>query len=270
MSIISRFLSGLRLKVLSTVEQVRRSGRELVSQISSLLTSVADIHVARHVDIDGIRQESGSSGQLYVQTVENARLLVRTLETVFQSAFNDCASFFLTLQTLRNSDSSQYHLERNLAYDHLDALSSSLNSNLTLLLHTLDSLLSLGHEQAEMAQGDYNGSIEWRMSLVSVRSISDFMKYGGENPDVVDMEAALVPQGAKSSQGEPLPYRSHNNQSRTDGSDTSHTLASSSRDFESSEGTLLPEDTADAPARPSREAVPTSLFNDNRKLYFSI
>jgi son of sevenless-like protein len=74
-----------------------------------------------------------------------------------------------------------------------------------LVKQTFEGLLSVGHEQADVAQGDYNGSIEWRMSRLSV--INDH--FGGalhaststdpyyENEDVVDMELAFSSSGTK-------------------------------------------------------------------------
>ncbi|RDB17922.1 Cell division control protein 25 [Hypsizygus marmoreus] len=247
-------ISALQTSGEGSVEQVRLCGRELVSQISFLLVFVADIHVARHVDIDGIRQEGGSSANTpYLHTVENARILVRTLETVVQSAFSDCAVFLLTVQSIRDSDLPEYRREREYAYDHLDALSSSLSSNLTLLLHTLDSLLSVGHEQAEMAQGDYNGSIEWRMSRLSVRPISDYMVDDDDKSDVVDMELAFG-RPAKASKGSDASYPMYN-RNYVNGSDASYTVGSS-RDYDD---TLIEEETP----RPMPDAETSSLFDDD-------
>ena len=243
------------------MEQVRIFGKELVSQVSSLLVFVADIHVARHVDIDGYRQEGGPSNELYSRAVENARLLVRTLETVVQSAFNDCATFFTTLQAVHDSELSQYREERSSTYDHLDALCSSLSADLTLLLHTLDSLLSLGHDQADMAQGDYNGSIEWRMSLVSIVPISDFAMNESENPDVVDIELAFCRQDVKTKVGE-AHYPPYSDQSHhANDSDAGHTLRSSA-DSRSTEETLLADDVPQPLAYPPRAHEPNGVLNE--------
>ncbi|KAF8073629.1 ras guanine nucleotide exchange factor domain-containing protein [Lyophyllum atratum] len=246
----------------SSVEQVRLCGRELVSQVSSLLVFVSDIHVARHVDIDGFQQDGGPSNGPYAQTVETARLLVRNLETVVQAAHNDTATFLLTVQSVRDSELPWYRQERNYAYDHLDALSSSLSANLTVLLHTLDSLLSLGHEQAEMAQGDYNGSIEWRMSRLSVvRPISSFLVDGDEDPDMVDMALAFKGTPAKPPKGAEV-YQSY--QRKHANSDASFSMASSSRltGFNGTTDTLVDaDDDGDLPPIMDGEASP--LFDED-------
>ncbi|KAG6897764.1 hypothetical protein C0992_011433 [Termitomyces sp. T32_za158] len=216
-------------------EQVRLYGKEFVSQIASLLTCVSDIHVARHVDIDDIQQDGSSASSLYSRTVETARQLVRTLEAIVQAVYNDTAVFFFTLQSVRNSNLLQYRQERRYAWDHLDALSSSLVANISDLLDTLDALLSLGHEQAEMSSGDYNGSIEWRMSRVSVRPA--YMP--DETPNtVVSMEMAFVHPPVKSSKTlDPFSSytRPHTNR------DTSHTLHSTSFEH-SATNTLVTEE----------------------------
>ncbi|KAG6845125.1 hypothetical protein H0H87_000552 [Tephrocybe sp. NHM501043] len=229
-------LSALQISDSSSVEQVRLTGRELVARVSSMLVLVNDIHVARHVDIDGPQQDGSSSNGAYSQTVENARELVRTLETVVQAVHNDISVFLITMQSVRDSDLSQDRQERNYAWDHLDALSSSMSANVSVVLDTLDALLSLGHEQAEMASGDYNGSIEWRMSRLSVRPISSYMYDDEDGP--VDMEMAFVRPPAKPAKNLD-PYQSYTRPHAN--SDTSHTLSSSIEYGLSTAETLVPE-----------------------------
>ncbi|KAG5720587.1 Cell division control protein 25, partial [Termitomyces sp. T112] len=111
-------LPALQTSGLKSIDKVRLYGRELVSQIASLLTCVSDVHVARHVDIDGIQQNGSSPSNPYSQTVETARRLVRTLEAVAQAVYNDTAVFLFTLQSVRDSDLLQYRQERKHAWDH--------------------------------------------------------------------------------------------------------------------------------------------------------
>lgn len=148
----------------------------MISRVSSFLVFTGNTHIARHVDVDGIGQESSASSAVYMQTVDNARLLVRALEAIFQSIYDDCSALLLTIQSVRDCDAGQ---ERSYAYEYLDALSSSLSSNLRLVVQTFDSLLSVGHDQAEMALGEYTGSIDWRMSRISMRAIAD--SFGNQN-----------------------------------------------------------------------------------------
>ncbi len=130
--------------------------------MSSFLSFVTNIHIARHVDIDGIRQESNHiPNDLYVQSVVNARLLVRTLECAVQALYDDAAALFLASQSWREEDIDT-------VFDDADIVSTSIQANLAIIQQSLDDLLSIGHDQAEIGQGDYNGSIEWRMSRLSV------------------------------------------------------------------------------------------------------
>ncbi|KAF8237166.1 ras GEF [Tricholoma matsutake] len=187
-----------------SVEQLRLHGREAVARVSSLLGFAADIHVARHVDIDGIGQEASASSTDYMHTVDNARVLVRTLEAVFQSIYDDCSVLLLTVQSVRDSDPSQ---EKSYAYEYIDALSSSLSSNLRLVVQTLDSLLSVGHDQAEMALGEYTGSIDWRMSRISTRHLVDSAAIHGA--EALAVRDAFGNHNGKMPEGESS-YQSHN------------------------------------------------------------
>ncbi|KAK0464469.1 ras guanine nucleotide exchange factor domain-containing protein [Desarmillaria tabescens] len=141
---------------------VRSETKDFIVHVSSFLSFVTNIHIARHVDIDGIRQESNHApNDLYVQSVINARLLVRTLECAVQALYDDAAALFLASQSWREEDPQA-------VFDDADLISASIQANLAVVQQSLDDLLSIGHDQAEIGQGDYNGSIEWRMSRLSV------------------------------------------------------------------------------------------------------
>lgn len=168
---------------------------------------MADIHVARHVDIDGIRQSGdAAANDHYSETVERARNLVRTLETVTQAIYDDSSTLLLAAQTLHDGEKGSHRPDQLEAYDLLHSLSSSLGSNLGLIKDVFDGLLSVGQQQAELSQGDYNGFIDWRMSRLSVindhfddpshKSTKD--SYHSENEDVVDMELAFNRPGMRS------------------------------------------------------------------------
>jgi son of sevenless-like protein len=145
-------------------------GQNVLTQLSSFLVFVTSIHVARHVDVDGIGREGEISSQqdLYAQSVDNARVLVRTLEAVVQSLFDSGAAFLMTVQSVHHVEPSESQEGRQTSYSHLDTLSVSLKENLHIVQQTLVALLTVGHSQADMAQGEYNGSIEWRMSRLSM------------------------------------------------------------------------------------------------------
>ncbi|KAH8825070.1 ras GEF [Flagelloscypha sp. PMI_526] len=125
-------------------------------------TSIAS---ADHVDPDGIQQERSVADDLrsaYSQTVDRVRLLIRTLEAAIQSLYNEGTSFFLNLQSLREIELGQSLRDRDSSYDQIDILSTSLKSNMAIVQQTLETLMHTGHEQAEIAQGEYHGAIENR------------------------------------------------------------------------------------------------------------
>ncbi|KAG1743304.1 ras guanine nucleotide exchange factor domain-containing protein [Suillus paluster] len=191
-----------------TQQRVWISGCELVSGLASLLLFVANIHIARHVDIDGFYSDMAHAERAaqYTQTVDKARLLIRTLEAVVQALYDDAATLLLTMQRIRHLTCRASRQDRDLQCEYLDAISVSLKSNLQFLMQTLDTLLSLGHDQADMAQGEYTGAIEWRMSRLSIidsnfdaRPMSVLDPTDPESEDIVDIEVALGASGMKKS-----------------------------------------------------------------------
>ena len=254
------------------MQQVRSRVQELVTHISAFLSIVADIHVARHVDIDGIRQAADATADdHYSRSVENARRLVRSLETVVQAIYDDSSALLITAQGLRD-DCDLLRGEREASYDLLDSLSSSLNANLKSVKQTFEGLLSVGHEQADVAQGDYNGSIEWRMSRLSV--INDH--FGGaihapmstdpysENEDVVDMELAFSRSGIKKTETSYDSYRALAN--APNAPDVSSTVPT--RDPEVSlDANFVSQSSKDLQGAPSHNGGPQSDVESNALSY---
>jgi son of sevenless-like protein len=150
------------------VEQLRQRVQDMVTYVSHFLRFIADVHIARHVDIDGIRQAGDVVDDMYAQTLSRARTLVRTLETAVQAVYDDSSSLLLTTQVIPSSDPSCIPEDRSASLSLLESVASSLRLNLALVRETLEGLLAVGHEQADLSQGDYNGSIEWRMSRLSM------------------------------------------------------------------------------------------------------
>ena len=191
--------------------------REVVGRMSTLLVFVGNIHVARHVDIDGIGRElaNASDDDLYLQTVNSARILVRTLEAAMQSLYDDGSMLLLTAQAMRSSPSRQ---EDSASRDTLSAVATCMQANLNVVLQTLEALLGVGLDQAHLSQGDYDGSIGWRMSRLSLTPTlqSDRTHRPGSSISVVDMALALTPSSR------PLkgPIKSFEDRSTLNGNDT--------------------------------------------------
>lgn len=167
----------------------------LIARLSSLLAFVANIHIARHVDIDGFRRDEGelSDTSLYAQTVANGRVLVRNLEAATHALFADGAVLFNTIQATRRPEKGLSQHDTGNTAIYLSSLAATIEANLGVVMETYENLLAIGHHQADIAQGDYNGSIEWRMSRLSIIDT----QFGGSHRPVssfssmVDMELAF-------------------------------------------------------------------------------
>lgn len=188
------------------------ASKDVLSGILSLLMYVSNLHVARHVDIDGFYSESGAeeNSAMYTQAVDKARLLSRTLESVLQALYDDASIMLSTTQHIRQSISRVTSQEGDDLYDYLDALVASIKSNLQFLLQTLDALLSVGHDQVDIAEGGYKGAIEWRVSRLSImdsnydaRPMSVLNPADPESEDIVDMEVAFGIPGSKKAAVQP-------------------------------------------------------------------
>ncbi|PFH53392.1 hypothetical protein AMATHDRAFT_1447 [Amanita thiersii Skay4041] len=181
---------SLRVSDEGSVDQIHVRSQELIAEISAMLSFIADIHVARHIDIDGLPMDGNPPSELYLVTVERARLLVRTLEASVQAVYDVGVALLMTTQTISASEFGQSRLDKATTYERLDGLCVSLKANMDLVQQTLDAILGVGHEQAETAQGEYNGSIEWRMSKVSTVHKGDQLATDGYE-DLVDMAYAM-------------------------------------------------------------------------------
>lgn len=213
--------------------------------------------------------------------MDKARLLIRTLEAVVQALYDDAATLLLTLQRVRRLT---YRVSRqdDLQCEYLDAISVSIKSNLQFLLQTIDTLLSLGNDQADMAQGEYTGAIEWRMSRLSIidsnfdaRPMSVLDPADPESEDIVDIEVAFGASGTKKSAtllGDRAPtFRSQSQLSDTTITLTDRSLksAASSYDPTMSVHTLVPS-TSDKPPDVLSMSDSASVLDDDCKSYLFI
>lgn len=239
-------------------QRVSTASRDVLTGLLTLLLFVSNLHIARHVDIDGFYTESSAeeSGAAYTQTVDRARLLSRTLESALQALYDDASIMFLATQNIRQSSSAVVFQDGDEFYEYLDAVSASIKSNLQFLLQTLDALLSVGHDQADLAERDYRGAIEWRVSRLSimdshydVRPMSILNPADPESEDIVDMEVAFSPGSKK---GTIQPDRVPTFRSQSQMSDNTITLddlsksdsirSASSSDYTLSAHTLIPSE----------------------------
>ncbi|THV03833.1 ras GEF [Dendrothele bispora CBS 962.96] len=208
-SSLTPLTAALRSSDENSVVQIHQLITGVVAQISSFVTLVADIHVARHVDIDGLGPDSEPTlNELYTRTVDKARVLVRTVEAAVQAVYDDCMCLFMQVQTMRAGESGLSKQEQSFPPEVVLSTVTHLKTNLASIQQTLEGLLSVGFEQADMSNGDYLGSIERRMSRQSLIGV----QFGGalrplsnlprslHEEDLVGMEDAFLNRPAPRSQ----------------------------------------------------------------------
>lgn len=159
---------------------------------------MADLHVAKHVDIDGIEEDAHQSSdhEMYMKTVIEARALVRVLEATTQAIYDDNASLLTAAQSLPVPGAHRSE-DRYTCCFRIDGLLTSLSSNSDVVLKTLEKILRLGQRQGEMAAGEYRTSINNRMS--KILTIEGTLRHSFNKPshdfgyddDVVNFENAF-------------------------------------------------------------------------------
>lgn len=168
--------------------------QSVIAWLHSVLSFIADINLARTVDVDGINRE-GQPGDAYLQSVHKARALVRTVEAHLQSLYDDGASLLLAVTTPASQTESM-----SPPSERVRSLTALLKNNVAQAFQTLETLLSLGQDQAAKGPSDYRGSIEWRMSRIlnidsnlgrTLKELAIDHDSYDESEDVVDLEHAL-------------------------------------------------------------------------------
>lgn len=171
----------------------------MASRLSAVLASISDLDVARHLDVDGARAETDDTQ--YMQIVEQAQGLLRTLESTIQALYDDGSSLLSTLQSFRATE--HFRDAPAIRYDTINSSVTSIRGNLKLVMSTLESIFYAGSSQAEIGQISYNSSIEWRKSRLSIitatlENVSHRRTESQE--DVVDMELAFSRPGMRTVQ----------------------------------------------------------------------
>jgi hypothetical protein len=135
----------------------------VITQLFAFLDFIGNVDVAQHIDIDGTKQELAFNKELYEQTVEEARSLVRTLEAAVQALYDDGSTLLMAIQSLPNQLHSAKHGKER-SFDIALALSDSLKVKLPTVFRALETLLFIGNHQADVHQGDCHGFIQWKMN----------------------------------------------------------------------------------------------------------
>ncbi len=87
---------------------------------------------------------SSASAQ-YMQTVDKARSLVRTLEAATQALYDDGMVLFITIQSLSRPELLN-DKDFNSLVGVVETTAPTVRSNCVLVAQTLESLLAMGHD----------------------------------------------------------------------------------------------------------------------------
>ncbi|TFK48671.1 ras GEF [Heliocybe sulcata] len=175
-------------------DAIASGSQAVVTDLTGFLTHVGDISIKRHVDVYGIFRSSAIPPQedAYLQAADKGRLLLRTLEAAAQALHDDGAMLFASSQGMSLQLNS-------LDLDELASLATSLKSNSVIVTESLETLLVVGQDQAELAGPDYHQTIDAgipRLGTVEsayssdINSLSDSF-LDSEADDIVDTELAF-------------------------------------------------------------------------------
>ncbi|KAK7682391.1 hypothetical protein QCA50_014596 [Cerrena zonata] len=191
----------------NNTEHLQAEGQSIIAYLSALLAFINEVNVAQHVDIDGLRAESGATASYsrYIQTVDRARFLLRKLELSTQALYDDSASLFMTIQQTHVPEPyyDLLHVDRSVQHHQIENLVSVISSNLAVTIDVMDGLFTVGREQANIGQAAYHESIKWRQSRLSIwdGNIDPFMQTPlppTQEEDVVDLADAFARPGVRS------------------------------------------------------------------------
>lgn len=173
-------------------ERLHSETQFIITHLSSLLRMVANIDVSRHSDTDGTKLDMKTLDDpgKYIRSVEKARLLVSNLQSAVEDLYLDASTLFTTVQKIQTDEqvSSIYTSPRD---NQIKAPATSIMANLSVVLSSLESLLTHGNEQAaivDTAQMDLSQS-----DRDSCISIVDGNTYTGPAEEFNVEEALIKP-----------------------------------------------------------------------------
>jgi len=105
-----------------------------------------------------------SDHDIYLEAVNNVRLLVHTLEAAILSLYDDSSTFLLMVQFMYLSQS---HQKEDAACNYFDAITICMKVNLDVVQQSFRALLAVGHDQAALSLWQGHPFV-WRQLLIIV------------------------------------------------------------------------------------------------------
>ncbi|KAI5122473.1 hypothetical protein M0805_008783 [Coniferiporia weirii] len=196
-------LVDLLRKAETTSDDLLNQSQSVLAGLSSLVAFVVDVNIYQEVDLGGIRGESGLSypEDPYMQTIAEARSLLRRFEAVAQSLYDDGVVFFSFMQTIplewASTGNSSGTLDRqsliSSLYDSVGVVKSEANTAIDFL----ENLLAISREQITQES-------RFRDSMtIPMRRISGMGNIRGQT-DVPDPVDEIDPQTAQDALWNPV------------------------------------------------------------------
>ena len=130
---------------------MQSAGCFVIAYLSSFLSTVCDINIAQHVDLDASRVAGPSNSPAhiqYLQSIEKGRVQLRTLEATCQSLYDDAVTLMSSIQHLDLANETTTALTLRIA--QWDRLGATVAANIGWVLDTLDALFKTSMEQATL------------------------------------------------------------------------------------------------------------------------
>lgn len=168
-----------------------------LANIQAFVSFVADVNVFQEVDVYNL--PGSSSEDPYVQAVNEARLLLRKLEAVAQSLFDDGIVLMTFAQAIPTkwtcTGAETDTIDRQPLFAELYGSAKLLKSGASLAVDSLGELLSVSAKQSAQ-ENRFRESLALRISRMSIldenRRLSNFLKTVADpiegDEDVVDMD----------------------------------------------------------------------------------
>ena len=200
----NHFLRSLTLK--DDIGELFRQAQSAMADLASFVGFVVDINVCQEVDVGGLLGEPpnmANSEDPYLQAVSRAKSLVRNMEAITQSLYDDGMAFFTFAQNIPcewpKTGTAADTIDRQPLFTSLYSSAKVLRSGSQLTVEYLGKLVAVSMEQIA-SEDRFRESMAVRISRMSIingnRRLSQFFgplpdAANDGDEDVVDMDFAF-------------------------------------------------------------------------------
>ncbi|KAH8114602.1 ras GEF [Phellopilus nigrolimitatus] len=179
-----------------TSDDLLNQTQSVLADISAVVAFIVDVNICQEVDVGGLRSDQPGPSYTedpYMQAVNEARLLLRSFETVTQSLYDDGAILLTFVQTIPFEWASLRNgRDRQPVISSLYGSARVVQSEADMAVVFLEKLLAVAREQISQ-ESRFREAMALRISRMSIvdgdRRLSNFF---GAMPDVVDESEDVV------------------------------------------------------------------------------